>query len=165
MAAVALTLAVAGPAQAGGGSSGGATPFTGRSEGGSLILKDGDIVACAGVGVLQIVQRDGVIRGTGSAGTTFTTPAGTKVVTVTKGTVKVTVQGITARVTCGSQGFPTTSAFVPSSSLKGGVDAGSGGAPAAVNTGELVTGGALVATGVLGVAMLRRRRTTVGSGI
>ena len=164
VAAAALTVAVAGPAQAGGGS-GAATPFTGRSEGGSLILKDGDIVACAGVGQLQVAQSNGVIRGTGGAGTTFTTPAGTKVVTVVKGIVKVTVQGITAQVTCGSQGFPTTAAFVPGSSLKGGVDAGSGGSQTGVNTSELVGAGALVATGVIGLAMLRSRRTNPRSGV
>ncbi|SEO21574.1 hypothetical protein [Actinacidiphila rubida] len=157
--AAAMTVAVAAPAQAAGGTAG--TPFKGRSEGGSLLLKDGDIVACAGVGQLQVAQSDGTIRGTGGAGTTFTTPAGTKVVTVVKGTVKVTVQGVTARVTCGSQGFPTTSAFVPSGSLKGGVDAGSGGSPAGVNTAELAGGGALVASGLLGLAALRRRRATV----
>lgn len=155
--AAALTVAVAGPVQA----SGAATPFTGRTEGGSLILTDGDIVACAGVGQLQVAQSNGVIRGTGGAGTTFTTPAGTKVVTVVKGTVKVTVKGITAKVTCGSEGFPTTSAFVPSSSLKGPVDAGSGGSQAGVNTGELVGGSVLVASGLLGLAVLRRRRPTV----
>ena len=163
--AAALTVVVAGPAQAGGAPSGAATPFTGRTEGGSLILKDGDIVACAGVGQLQIAQTNGVVRDTDGAGTTFTTPAGTKVVTVVKGTVKVTVQGISAQVTCGSQGFPTTSAFVPSSSLKGGVNAGSGGSAAGVNTGELAGGGALVASGLFGVAMLRRRRATDRTGL
>lgn len=157
VAAAALTLAAAGAAQADGGSSG-ATPFKGRSEGGSLILKDGDVVACAGVGQLQVAQTNGVVRGTGGAGTTFTTPAGTKVVTVVKGTVNVTAQGITAKVTCGSQGFPTTSAFVPSSSLKGGVDAGSGGSLTGVNAGELLGGGALVASGLVGLVVLRRRR-------
>lgn len=163
--AAALTVVAAGPAQAGGPPSGAATPFTGRTEGGSLILKDGDIIACAGVGQLQIAQSNGVIRDTDGAGTTFTTPAGTTVVTLVKGTVNVTVQGITAKVTCGAAGFPTTAAFVPSSSLKGGVKAGSGGSLTGMNTGELVGGGALMAAGLLGAGLLRRRRTTVRTGV
>lgn len=158
----ALTAVTAGPVHADGAPTGSATPFTGRTEGGSLILKDGDIVACAGVGQLQIAQSNGVIRDTDGPGTTFTTPAGTKVVTVRKGTVNVTVQGITAKVTCGREGFPTTAAFVPGSSLKGGVKAGSGGSLTGVNTAETLGGGALVAAGLLGVGLLRRRRTATG---
>lgn len=164
-AAAALTAVAVGPAYAGGAPSGTATPFTGRTEGGSLILKDGDIVACAGVGMLQVVQSNGVIRDADGPGTTFTTAAGTKVVTLSKGTVNVTVQGLTAQVTCGSQGFPTTAAFVPPSSLKGAVKAGSGGSVAGVNTAEVVGGGAVAATGLLGLVLLRRRGTASGPGV
>ncbi|GDY50211.1 hypothetical protein SVIO_008340 [Streptomyces violaceusniger] len=111
--AFAATVALAGPSYAGGPPSTQATPFTGRTEGGSLILKDGDIIACAGAGQLQVVQSNGVIRDADGAGTTFTTSAGTQVKTVRQGTVKVSVGGVSAEVTCGKELFPTTTAFVP----------------------------------------------------
>jgi hypothetical protein len=85
--ALAATMTFASPEYADGTPSMRATPFTGRTEGGSLILKDGDIIACAAVGQLQVVQTDGVIRDADGAGTAFTTPAGTRVVTLRQGTV------------------------------------------------------------------------------
>lgn len=162
--AFAAIMTVASPAFAGGPPSGQATPFTGRTEGGSLILKDGDIIACAAVGQLQVVQPDGVIRDADGAGTKFTTPAGTRVVTLRQGTVKVTVDRVSAEVTCGKELFPTTNAFVPSTSLKDGVEAGAGGAVSGVSTGEVVGGSGLAAAGLVGgVVLLRRRGAAAGA--
>jgi hypothetical protein len=162
--AFAASMTCAGPAYAGGAPSTQPTPFTGRTEGGSLILKDGDIIACAGVGQLQVVGPDGVIHDADGAGTTFTTPAGTKVVTLRQGTVTVTVDGISAEVTCGKELFPTTSASVPRTTLKGGVKAGAGGTVSGVNTAEVMAGGGLAATALVGgVVMLRRRSAAPGT--
>ncbi len=158
--AFAATMTFASPAYADGTPSTKATPFTGRTEGGSLILKDGDIIACADVARLQVVQTNGVIRDADGAGTTFTTPAGTLVVTLRQGTVKVTVDRVSAEVTCGKELFPTTTAFVPPTSLKDGVKAGAGGAVSGLSTATLVGGGGLVAAGLVGGAVLLRRRGT-----
>jgi uncharacterized protein (TIGR03382 family) len=158
--ALAAITTFASPAYAGGPT----TPFSGRTEGGSLILKDGDIIACAAVGQLQVVQTNGVIRDADGAGTMFTTPEGTMVKTLRKGTVKATVNGASATVTCGKEGFPTTSAFVPTISLKDGVETGSGGAVSGVNTAGIVGGSALAAAGLAGgAALLRRRRADSGA--
>lgn len=161
--ALAAITTFAGPAYAGGPPSGQATPFSGRTEGGSLTLKNGDIIACAEVGQLQVVQTNGVFRDADGAGTTFTTPEGTMVVTLRQGTVKVTVGGVSATVTCGKELFPTTSAFVPRISLKGSVETGSGGAVSGVNTAGIVGGGALAAAGLAGGVALLRRRGNAGA--
>ncbi|MFI6931611.1 hypothetical protein [Streptomyces sp. NPDC050287] len=163
--AFAATVMLAGPAYADGTPSTKATPFTGRTEGGSLILKDGDIIACAAVGQLQVVQPNGVIRETDGAGTKFTTPAGTRVLTIRQGTVKVTVDRVSAEVTCGKELFPTTTAFVPSTSLKDGVKAGAGGTVSGLSTATMVGGGGLAAAGLVGGAVLLRRRGAAGSRV
>lgn len=154
----AATVMLVSPAYADGAPTTRATPFTGRTEGGSLILKDGDIIACAAVGQLQVVQTNGVIRETDGAGTTFTTPAGTQVLTLRQGTVRVTVDRVSAEVTCGKELFPTTTAFVPPTSLKNGVNAGAGGAVSGLSTATMVGGGGLAAAGLAGAAVLLRRR-------
>ncbi|MFC6599121.1 hypothetical protein [Kitasatospora paranensis] len=142
------------PAYAGGSSSGAATPIKGRTEGGSLELVNGDVVACAGVGDLRVVGADGEHR-TDGPGTTFTTAAGTAVATVKTGTVKVTVRGADAVITCGSELFPTTTATVPTGpSLAGG-----GGGVSGADTAVTLAGGAIAMAGLVGgTAVVLRRR-------
>jgi len=149
--ALAMTAMLSGPAYADGMT---ATPIQGRTEGGSIILNDGDIVACAGVGDLRVVDTKGTEHLTDGAGTTFTTPAGTKVVTLRHGTVEVTVKGASAEITCGSEGFPTTNARVP----KGPSLAGAGGSVSGVDAARTVGGGALVLVGGAAGAFVLRRR-------
>ncbi|MDN3059723.1 hypothetical protein PH213_35395 [Streptomyces sp. SRF1] len=150
--AFAMIAALAAPAYAG-GAGGAATPIKGRTEGGSLELVNGDIVACAGVGDVRVEDTTGVEHKTDGAGTEFTTRAGTEVETLRKGTVEVTVRGASAVITCGKEGFPTTKARVPK-----GVLAGSGGSVTEADTAEALAGGALVASAIAGCAVALRRR-------
>lgn len=82
-------------------------PVQGRTEGGSIILTSGDIVACAGVGDLRIAGADGREHLTNGPGTHFTTPAGTDVLTLRTGLVRVTAKGASADIECGPEQFPT----------------------------------------------------------
>ena len=144
-----LAMAV-GPAYA----DGVATPIKGRTEGGSLELKSGDIVACAGVGDVRVVDTHGTEHMTDGAETSFTTPAGVEVETLRKGVVEVTFQGASAVIKCGPELFPTTNAFVP----RGPSLSGAGGGIQQPNVTEAAAGGTLVAAGLAtGVIVLRRR--------
>ncbi|MEV6211625.1 hypothetical protein [Kitasatospora sp. NPDC051914] len=145
------TATLAGPAYADGSSS----PFTGRTEGGSLVVKSGDIVACEGVGrVVVAITEGGKILSTDGPGTKFTTPAGAQFETLADKSVKVSFQGAHAVVSCPADQVPTTTAFVPKSSL-----AGTGGSVTGVNTAATAAGGALVAVGLVGGAVVLRRRS------
>ncbi|WP_354639514.1 hypothetical protein [Kitasatospora camelliae] len=156
VAALTAVTALAGPARADGVPSGGGTPIKGRTEGGSLELKSGDIVACAGVGDLRVAGADGQEHLTNGPGTTFTTPAGTTVRTVQTGTVEVTVQGASAVITCGPELFPTTNAVVPSGPSLAGEGGGTTGTDPLLTT----AGSALAAAGIATATVaLRRRRT------
>jgi hypothetical protein len=141
------------PAYADGSSS----PFKGRTEGGSLEVKSGDIIACAGVGKVQVVDTKGTIHNADGPGTNFTTPAGAEFETLSSKAVEVTFQGASAAVTCPKNQVPATTAFVPKSVLSG-----SGGAVTGVNTAATVAGGALVAAGLAGGAGVLRRRSASG---
>jgi hypothetical protein len=66
--ALAATMTCASPVYVDGAPSTRTTPFTGRTEGGTLVLRGGDVIACAGVGQLQVAEPDGVIRDTDGAG-------------------------------------------------------------------------------------------------
>ncbi|MCU7825382.1 hypothetical protein [Kitasatospora sp. DSM 101779] len=149
---LAMLTAGAGAAYADGGA---ATPFKGRTEGGSLELVNGDVVACAGVGEVRVVDAQGE-HVPGAPGTSFTTAAGTKVLTKSADTVEVTVGGAFAAVTCGPELFPTTTAPVP----KGPSLAGGGGGILGVDPVETAAGGALLAAGLAGGALVLRRRHT-----
>ncbi|HSA54035.1 MAG TPA: hypothetical protein VLH10_28475 [Yinghuangia sp.] len=83
------------------------SPIQGRTEGGSIILTNGDIVACAAVGDLRIAGAEGREYLTNGPGTHFTTAAGTDVQTLSTGHVRVTVGGASAEIQCGPEGFPT----------------------------------------------------------
>ncbi|WP_431677999.1 hypothetical protein [Kitasatospora sp. KL5] len=148
---LAMLTAGAAAAHADGGT---ATPIKGRTEGGSLELVNGDIVACAGVGDVRVAQTQGGERIPGAPGTSFTTPAGTKVVTKSAGTVEVTVGSASAVITCGPELFPTTNAPVP----KGPSLAGGGGGVLGADPVETAAGGALLAAGLAGGTLALRRR-------
>lgn len=148
--AVAVITTVSGPAYADG-----ASLFQGRTEGGSLIVSSGDIIACAGVGDVRVADTTGTEHKTNGAGTKFTTPAGAHFETLQPGTVKVTFKGASAEVKCGVEEFPTTSARVP----KGPSLAGVGGGASEGNTALTIGGGALAAAGgAVGALALHRRR-------
>ncbi|MFI5531903.1 hypothetical protein ACIA8O_25560 [Kitasatospora sp. NPDC051853] len=136
----------------------GTTLFQGRTEGGSLIVKSGDIIACAGVGDVRVADTTGTEHRTDGAGTTFTTPAGAHVETLHPGTVKVTFHGASADVTCGPEEFPTTSARVP----KGPSLAGVGGGVSEASTVRTVGGAAVALAGGTFAALTLYRRRTAG---
>jgi hypothetical protein len=153
MAAGALVVmaTLASPAYADGSSS----PFKGRTEGGNLEVKSGDIVACAGVGKVEVaITEGGKILSTDGRGTNFTTPAGAEFETLSNKAVEVTFKGASAVVTCPKDLIPATTAFVPKSVLSG-----SGGAVTGMNTTATVAGGALAAAGLAGGAVALRRRS------
>lgn len=148
---VVVTATLAGPAYADGSSS----PFTGRTEGGSLVVRSGDIVACEGVGqVVVAITEGGKILSADGPGTKFTTPAGAQFETLADKSVKVSFQGAHAVVSCPADQVPTTTAFVPKSSL-----AGTGGSATGVNTTATAAGGAMVAVGLAGGVVVLRRRS------
>src|SRR6516225_3264776 len=76
------------------------SPFKGRTEGGSLIVKSGDIIACAAVGKEDVVDTNGKIHHSDGPGTNFTTPAGAEFETLQNGSLEVTFGGASAVVTC-----------------------------------------------------------------
>ncbi|WP_331767589.1 hypothetical protein [Embleya sp. NBC_00896] len=126
-------------------------PIQGRTEGGSIILTSGDIVACAGVNDLRIAGADGREHLTNGPGTHFTTPAGTDVLTLRTGVVRATVKGASVDIQCGPEEFPTVVKLA---------DTGPGDelAPlAAVGLGLIAAGGVAVA------ATRRPRRRPVGA--
>jgi hypothetical protein len=142
------------PAYADGGS-----PFSGRTEGGSLQVKSGDVIACAAVGEERVVEPNGTIHMSGSPGTHFTTAGGAEYETLASGSLEVSFQGASAVVRCPASLVPTTSAFVPKSTL-----AGEGGSVTGTNTATTAAGGALVAAGLAGGALVLRRRRAAAKG-
>ncbi|GAA2783946.1 hypothetical protein GCM10010441_06070 [Kitasatospora paracochleata] len=151
---IVVTVTFAGAAYADGSSS----PFSGRTEGGSLVVKSGDIVACEGAGQVVVATTEGgKILSADGPGTKITTPAGAVFETLADKSVKVSFQGADAVVTCPADQVPTTPAFVPKSSL-----AGTGGSVHGMNTTATVAGGALVAAGLAGGAVVLRRRSGGG---
>lgn len=151
---LAVITTIANPAYAGGAPS----PFSGRSEGGSLIVKSGDVIACAAAGKEDVVDTKGTVHHSDGAGANFTTPAGAEFETLSGGSLEVTFQGASATVTCPSSLVPATAAFVPKSTL-----AGAGSSVIGGNTVETVAGGALAAVGIAGGAILLGRRRVGGA--
>lgn len=135
-----------------------ATPIKARTEGGSLELKSGDIVACAGVGDVRVVDTKGMEHKTDGPGTLFTTPAGVEVETLHTGVVEVTFDGASAVIKCGPELFPTTNAFVP----RGPSLSGTGGGIRLPSVTESAVGGTLVAAGLTTSVVVLRRRTVRG---
>jgi hypothetical protein len=140
--------ALAVPAYAHGG-----TPFSGRTEGGSLVVKSGDIVACEAVGKETVVEPNGTIHHSGSAGTSFTTTAGAEFETLASGALEVSFRGNSAVVRCGADLVPATNAFVPQETLSG-----EGGSATGVNATTTAAGGGLIAAGLAGAGLVLRRR-------
>lgn len=137
-----------------------ATPIKARTEGGSLELKSGDIVACAGIGDVRVVETNGTEHKTDGPGTVFTTPAGVEVETLHTGTVEVTFRGANAVITCGKELFPTTNAFVP----QGPSLSGTGGGIRLPDAAETTAGAAMAAASLaIGGVALRRRAVRNGS--
>jgi hypothetical protein len=146
------TVLAAAPAYAHGGS-----PFSGRTEGGSLEVKSGDIVACEAVGKETVVEPNGTFHHTGGPGSSFTTAHGAEFEVLANLALEVSFRGASATVRCGSDLVPATTAFVPRETLSG-----EGGSVTGVNTVTTAAGGALIATGLAGAGLaLRRRRATV----
>jgi hypothetical protein len=141
--------ALAVPAYADGGS-----PFSGRTEGGSLQVKSGDIVACEAVGKETVVEPNGMIHHSGAHGTGFTTANGAEYEVLASGGLEVSFRGASAVVHCPADLVPATTAFVPRETLSG-----EGGSVTGVNTVATAAGGALIVAGLAsGGLVLRRRR-------
>jgi hypothetical protein len=140
--------ALAAPAYADGGS-----PFSGRTEGGSLQVKSGDVVACEAVGKETVVEPNGALHHTGLPGTRFTTANGAEYEVLSSGALEVSFGGASATVRCGADLVPATAAFVPRETLSG-----EGGSVIGVSPATTAAGGALIATGLGGAYLVLRRR-------
>jgi hypothetical protein len=131
----------------------GASPFSGRTEGGSLEVKSGDIVACEAVGKETVVEPNGTFHHSGAPGSGFTTAHGAEYEVLASGALEVSFNGASATVRCGSDLVPATNAFVPRETLSG-----EGGSVTGVNVATTAAGGSLVATGLAGAGLMLRRR-------
>jgi hypothetical protein len=155
---LAAVFVFAGPVYADGVSS----PFKGRTEGGNLIVKSGDLIVCFAENQVVVADTEGKFRQTDGPGTNFTTLTGAEFETLDTGRkfpplqnggVEVSFGGASAVVTCPKSLVPATSAFVPRSTM-----AGTGGSVTGVDVLKTSAGAALTVGGVAGAAIVLRRR-------
>jgi hypothetical protein len=143
------------------------SPFKGRTETGNLIVKSGDIIVCFAKNQVVVASTDGKFRQTDGPGTNFTTPAGAEFETLNTGKkfpvlqnggVEVSFGGASAVVTCPKSLVPATSGFAPKSTM-----AGTGGSVTGVDVIKTSAGGAIAAGGIVGAAIVLRRRRVSNS--